>query len=69
MVACEFTAPSGEPDKGTAEAVRLKCLQDGLILLTCGSYGNVIRWIPPLIINDSHLDEALTIFQGALEAT
>jgi 4-aminobutyrate aminotransferase len=69
MVACEFTATSGEPDKGTAEAVRLKCLQDGLILLTCGSYGNVIRWIPPLIIKDSHLDEALTIFQGALEAT
>jgi len=42
---------------------------DGLLLLTCGPYGNVIRWIPPLIIDKSQLDEALTIFQGALAAT
>jgi 4-aminobutyrate aminotransferase len=69
MVATEFTTPSGEPDKQTASAIRQKCLQDGLILLTCGSYGNVVRWIPPLIINDSHLDEALNIFQRALEET
>jgi 4-aminobutyrate aminotransferase-like enzyme len=69
MVATEFTTPSGEPDKQTAGAIRQKCLQDGLILLTCGSYGNVVRWIPPLIISDSHLDEALKIFQRALEET
>ena len=69
MVATEFTTPSGEPDKQTADAVRKKCLEDGLILLTCGSYGNVIRWIPPLIINDSHLDEALNVFQRSLVGT
>jgi 4-aminobutyrate aminotransferase-like enzyme len=69
MVATEFTTPSGEPDKKIAEAVRNKCLDDGLILLTCGSYGNVIRWIPPLIIDDTHLEEALNIFQQALEGT
>jgi 4-aminobutyrate aminotransferase len=67
MVATEFTTPSGEPDKQTADEVRLKCLEDELILLTCGPYGNVVRWIPPLIINDSHLDEALNIFERALE--
>ena len=69
MVATEFTTPSGEPDKVTAEAMRNQCLEKGLILLTCGSYGNVIRWIPPLNIEDMHLEEALNIFQSGLEAT
>ena len=68
MVATEFTTPSGELDK-QADAVRHKCLEDGLILLTCGSYSNVIRWIPPLNIKDTHLEEALNIFQRALEGT
>jgi 4-aminobutyrate aminotransferase len=68
MVAVEFTTPSRDPDKKTAKAVWKKCLEDGLILLTCGPYGNVIRWIPPLIIDDTHLDEALSIFQRALES-
>jgi 4-aminobutyrate aminotransferase len=69
MVATEFTTPSGEPDKVTAEAMRNQCLEKGLILLTCGSYGNVIRWIPPLNIEDMHLEEALNIFQSGLETT
>jgi len=67
MVATEFTAPSGEPDSKTAKAVWRQCLDDGLLLLTCGPHGNVVRWIPPLIIDDSHLEEALGIFQRALE--
>jgi 4-aminobutyrate aminotransferase len=67
MVAAEFTSPTGEPDSKTAKAVWRQCLEDGLFLLTCGPYGNVIRWIPPLIIDHSHLDEALSVFQRALE--
>lgn len=64
-----FTSPSGEPDTKTAKAVWKQCLRDDLLLLTCGPYGNVIRWVPPLIIDHSHLDEALAIFQRALETT
>jgi 4-aminobutyrate aminotransferase-like enzyme len=67
MVGAEFSTPAGEPDKATAKAVQKHCLDGGLMLLTCGTYGNVIRWIPPLIINDSHLAEALAIFERALE--
>ena len=66
MVAAELTAADGQPDTGTAKAVRLACLEEGLMLLTCGPYGNVIRWIPPLIVNQAQLDEALGIFEGAL---
>jgi 4-aminobutyrate aminotransferase len=69
MVGVELTADDGQPDTATAKAVIARCLDKGLILLPCGTYGNVVRWIPPLVINDSHLDEALTIFSGALEAS
>jgi 4-aminobutyrate aminotransferase len=68
MVGVEFTTAAGEPDGTTAKAIMKRCLDDGLILLTCGTYGNVIRWIPPLVIDDSQLEEALGIFQAALEA-
>ncbi len=68
MVGVEFTTADGEPDKATAKAVMEGCLDQGLVLLTCGTYGNVVRWIPPLVIEDAHLDEALKIFAGALEA-
>lgn len=68
MVAAEFTAADGQPDAQTAKAVRLNCLEKGLMLLTCGPYGNVVRWIPPLIANRAQMDEALSIFETALKA-
>lgn len=68
MIGVEFTTAGGEPDKGTAKAVWHECLDRGLLLLTCGTYGNVIRWIPPLIIDDSHIEEAVSIFGAALAA-
>ncbi len=67
MVGVEFTSPEGEPDTKTAKAVMKACLDGGLMLLTCGTYGNVVRWMPPLVINEAHLDEALAIFAVALE--
>lgn len=66
MVAIEFTTPSGRPATKTAKAVRLKCLEAGLMLLTCGPYGNVVRWIPPLNVNRAQVDEALEIFKESL---
>ena len=66
MIAAEFTTAQGEPDTPAAKAVRVKCLERGLMLLTCGPYGNVIRWIPPLIVTQGQIDEALAIFEGAL---
>jgi 4-aminobutyrate aminotransferase len=68
MVAAEFTTAQGEPDAGTAKAVRVKCLEEGLILLPCGPYGNVIRWIPPLVVTREQTDWALEIFERSLHA-
>jgi 4-aminobutyrate aminotransferase-like enzyme len=36
------------------------------MLLTCGPYGNVIRWIPPLVVTQDQMDEALGIFEDAV---
>jgi len=66
MVGVEFTGADGEADPVTAKAVAQSCLAQNLLLLTCGSYGNVIRWIPPLIVTQAQLDDALAIFATAL---
>ena len=66
MVAVEFTNAQGEPDTHTAKAVRVECLKRDLMLLTCGPYGNTVRWIPPLIVTQGQIDEALKIFDSAL---
>ncbi|GAB4542829.1 MAG: aminotransferase class III-fold pyridoxal phosphate-dependent enzyme [Anaerolineae bacterium] len=67
MVGLEFVVPGGRtPDKNRAKATQRACLEKGLLLLTCGTDENVIRWMPPLIIGDRELEEALDIFQHAL---
>ncbi len=66
MVAAEFGA-SRHPDKSTTKAVQEACLERDLLLLTCGTYENVIRWIPPLIVTPDQIDEALSIFENVLK--
>jgi len=68
MVATEFTTAEGEPDEVTAKAVQRRCLNEGLLLLTCGPYGNVIRWVPPLVVSADQIDEAVEIFRRGLAA-
>lgn len=68
MVAAEFTTPGGEPWGERAGAVARACHARGLMLLTCGTYGHVIRWIPPLIVTQAQVQEALGIFGEALQA-
>lgn len=68
MIATEFTAPGRQPDKATTKAVQMACVERKLLLLTCGSNENVIRWIPPLVVNEQQIDDALTIFEDALRS-
>lgn len=67
MVGVEFTS-DGEPDAERASRVLRHCLDAHLLLLICGSYQNVIRWIPPLIVTREQIDDAVDIFSNALEA-
>ncbi len=66
MIGVVFTKPDGSPDKQTTSNVLNACLDSNLLLLTCGTFGNVIRWIPPLIVTQEQIDEAMAIFEIAL---
>jgi 4-aminobutyrate aminotransferase-like enzyme len=48
--------------------VQQACLDEQLMLLTCGTYENVIRWIPPLVVTAEQIDHALAVFERALES-
>ncbi|GLZ33644.1 aspartate aminotransferase family protein [Lentzea sp. NBRC 105346] len=62
MLAIEFTERT--PDVATR--VAKACHEQGVVVLTCGTYGNVIRLLPPLVIPDDVLAEGLDILEGAL---
>lgn len=66
MVASEFRDASGEPWTDRAKAVVRSAYDEGLMLLTCGSYDNVIRWIPPLVVNPGQVEEGLEMFERAM---
>jgi 4-aminobutyrate aminotransferase len=69
MVAVEFFDPqTGEPSSEFTQAVQRRALAEGLLLLTCGVYGNVIRFLYPLTIPDAQFRQALAIIQRALAA-
>ncbi len=69
MVAVEFNDPAtGKPDPDFTKRVQAKALEQGLILLTCGVYGNVLRLLYPLTTPDAIFDEALGILADALAA-
>lgn len=53
-------------DKAAAESVQQRCLDEGVIVLTCGPSGNVLRLIPPLTMTDEELDQGLAVLGGAL---
>lgn len=70
MIAAEFVDPAtGNPDGAVAKAVAAYAHSQGVITLTCGTWGNVIRFLPPLSISDELLDEALDVLTTALEET
>ena len=51
------------PPGGSAEA----CHQAGVVVLTCGTFGNVIRLLPPLVIDSALLDDGLEVLGAALD--
>jgi 4-aminobutyrate aminotransferase len=67
MVAVEFVNPvTGAPDAEKTKAVQMAALKKGLLMLTCGVYGNVVRFLFPLTIEDAVFDEAMGILDAVL---
>jgi len=68
MIGVEFRGADRKPDKAATKAVVQACFERKLMLLTCGTYDNVIRWIPPLIVTEEQIDEAIDIFSDSLKS-
>jgi 4-aminobutyrate aminotransferase/(S)-3-amino-2-methylpropionate transaminase len=70
MIAVEFVDPeTNEPDAALTGRVAKAAHAEGVIVLTCGTYGNIIRFLPPLTIPDALLDEGIDVVLQALAAS
>jgi 4-aminobutyrate aminotransferase / (S)-3-amino-2-methylpropionate transaminase / 5-aminovalerate transaminase len=69
MIAVELTRPGTlEPDSAATAKVAAYCHAHGLVVLTCGTFGNVLRFLPPLVIGEDLLEEGLGILEDAFAA-
>ncbi len=70
MIAIEFVkSGSDEPDADRCSKVAKYCHEHGVLILTAGTYNNVIRFLPPASISDALLNDALYVLNQALQAT
>jgi 4-aminobutyrate aminotransferase/(S)-3-amino-2-methylpropionate transaminase len=64
MIAVELVKPgTKEPDAAMAGKIAAGCHQAGVLTLTCGTYGNILRFLPSLVIPDHLLAEALDVIE------
>jgi 4-aminobutyrate aminotransferase/(S)-3-amino-2-methylpropionate transaminase len=69
MVAVELCKPGTlEPDPAATVAVASACHRAGLLVLTAGTFGNVLRFLPPLVIGEDLLEEGLDLLENAFAA-
>ncbi|MGZ4104440.1 MAG: aminotransferase class III-fold pyridoxal phosphate-dependent enzyme, partial [Actinomycetota bacterium] len=68
MVAIELVADDGSPDAERAKQICAACHQQGVIVLTAGTLGNVVRLLPPLVLDDALLVEGLDALDAAVRA-
>ncbi len=68
MIGVEFVKDRAtrEPDGGLPDRLSASCADNGLLVLTCGSQHEVIRWIPPLDVSAAEISEAVEIFGESL---
>jgi len=69
MLAMELVNPGSKvPNATAAKAIVSYCNQNGVIALACGTFGNVIRLLPPLVITDEQLDDGLGVLAQAVRS-
>jgi 4-aminobutyrate aminotransferase / (S)-3-amino-2-methylpropionate transaminase / 5-aminovalerate transaminase len=69
MLAVELVRPgTTEPDAELAGRIARACHTQGVVVLTAGTYGNVLRFLPPLVIGQDLLVEALDVLDAAFVA-
>jgi 4-aminobutyrate aminotransferase / (S)-3-amino-2-methylpropionate transaminase / 5-aminovalerate transaminase len=68
MIAIELSAADGAPDPELTARIAAACHAEGLLVLTAGTFGNVLRFLPPLVIPDDLLDEGLGVLEKVFAA-
>ncbi len=68
MLGNEFRDAAGKPDGAAAAAVQQEAARRGLLLLTCGAWGQVVRFIPALVVDADQVDEAVGVWADAVSA-
>jgi 4-aminobutyrate aminotransferase len=68
MIANEFRDAEGKPDGATASAAQQEAARRGLLLLTCGAWSQVVRFIPALVVGEQDVDEAARIWSESVAA-
>ena len=66
MVGVELLREDGGPDAALTKRVLAGCRERGLLLLNCGPYDNVVRFIPPLVVSEDQVRQAVRVFEEAL---
>ena len=70
MIGCELVDADRAPDAARTAAVLDHCRDQGHVLfMSCGTHGNVVRWMPPLVVSAEEIDRGLAAFGAALVAT
>lgn len=70
MLGTEIVDDEGNPDGKRAAAILRACEERGLLMIRCGPYGKqVVRWLPPLIVNGDQINWAVECFRESLDAT
>ena len=64
MIGVQFSTPR---DNKISKPLTQECLKRQMLLLSTSSF-DVVRWIPPLTVSEAEIDEALRIFESALDA-
>jgi 4-aminobutyrate aminotransferase/(S)-3-amino-2-methylpropionate transaminase len=69
MLAIEFVAPGTKvPDAVAARAVLAACHREGVLVISCGTWGNVIRLLPPLTIDHALLGDGLSVLEASVRS-
>ncbi len=71
MIGIEFVKDpvTKEPYKDAVSAINAECFKQGLLVIGAGIFGNVVRFLPPLVLTDEQLAQAMDIFESAVRKT
>ncbi len=69
MLGVEMVSAPHTPDGDRAARILKHCEQNGMLMLRCGSHGQVVRWLPPLTVTEAEMEQAVSLFEAALKET